>query len=56
MVYLNLRPLHGLYFFSRQGKDLRKSGVYTLVYRFTAPHFELIFNAVLEEKTFVQRS
>ena len=47
-----MRPLHGLDFLSRQGKNQRKSGVYTLVNE----HFELIFNAILEEKTFVHRA
>ncbi|MCK4704634.1 MAG: hypothetical protein KAT90_04060, partial [Gammaproteobacteria bacterium] len=27
-----------------------------VVYRYATPHFDLIFNAVLREKTFVQRS
>jgi len=47
-----MRPLHGLDFLSRQGEDQRESGVYTLV----KERFELVFNAVLEAKTFVQRS
>jgi hypothetical protein len=47
-----VRPLHGLDFLSRQGKTQRKSGVCTLV----KEHFELFFNAALEEKTFVQKS
>ncbi|GMR17787.1 MAG: hypothetical protein BMS9Abin33_0180 [Gammaproteobacteria bacterium] len=47
-----MRPLHGLDFLSRQGKNQRESRVYTLVNE----HFERVFNAVLEAKTFVQKS